>query len=252
MTANGRQTQSAGQRYLSGAVDVLEQIATHEWPAIRTAAESVAGTVARGGLVHVFGTGHSHMLAEEMFYRAGGLAAINPILVESLMLHAGAEESTRLERVAGTAESIFSDVPMKEGDTLIIASNSGGNAVCGEMARLAADAGASIIAIISTRHAETSGPRDDGSRLDLVADILIDNHGAVGDASVSVEGLSRRVAPTSTVAGAAIINAIVAEAVEILTERGDTVEFFSSSNVDGGDAVNAALIARYREVVRAL
>ena len=243
---------SAGRRYLAGAIDVLEQVATHQWREIRSGSESVADTIARGGLVHVFGTGHSHMLAEEMFYRAGGLAAVNPILIESLMLHAGAEESTRLERLSGMAASIFSDVPLKKGDTLIIASNSGGNAVGGEMARLAADAGATIIAIISTRHAKASGPKDDSSRLALVADVVIDNHGTVGDASVSIEGLDRMVAPTSTVAGAAIINAIVAEAVEILVDRGDTVEFFSSSNVDGGDAVNTALVARYNKVVKAL
>ena len=89
-------TPTAGQRYLSGAVAILVGIADDQWPAIRAAAEMVAETVAGGGLVHVFGTGHSHMLAEELFYRAGGLAAVNPILVEALMLHAGAEKSTLL------------------------------------------------------------------------------------------------------------------------------------------------------------
>jgi len=252
MTTKRQPQLSAGRRYLAGAIDVLEQVAAHQWQEIRSGAESVADTITGGGLVHVFGTGHSHMLAEEMFYRAGGLAAVNPILIESLMLHAGAEESTRLERLSGMAAPIFDNVPMNKGDTLIIASNSGGNAVGGEMARLAAEAGATIVAIISSRHAEVSGPRDDTSRLALVADVVIDNHGAVGDASVSIEGLDRMVAPTSTVAGAAIINAIVAEAVEILVARGDAVEFFSSSNVDGGDAVNTALVARYSEVVKAL
>lgn len=252
MTVNRRTQLSAGKRYLSGAIDVLEQIATHEWPAIRAAAQSVADTIAGGGLVHVFGTGHSHMLAEEMFYRAGGLAAVNPILVDSLMLHAGAAESTRLERLTGLADEIFSEVPMKPGDTLIIASNSGGNAVCGDMARLAIDSGARIVAMLSVSHADVSGPRDDTSRLALMADVVIDNHGVVGDAIVAVEGSSRKVAPTSTVAGAAIVNAIVAEAVEILTDRGDSVEFFSSSNVDGGDVLNAALVARYSDSVRSL
>ena len=252
MISPPRTRSSAGQRYLSGAVSVLEGIATDQWPVIRAGAESVADTIAGGGLVHVFGTGHSHMLAEEMFYRAGGLAAINPILVDSLMLHVGAEESTRLERQEGLAGSIFRDVPLKQGDTLIIASNSGGNAVCGEMARLASDTGARIVAIISFRHAEHSGPKDDRSRLATMADVLIDNHGSVGDASVAIDGLDRRVAPTSTVAGAAIINAIVAEAVEILVDRDDPVDFFSSSNVDGGDAINTALVARYRESVKSL
>lgn len=252
MTDHSPGKRSAGQRYLLGAIGVLEQIAADQWHAIRSGAESIAGTIAGGGLVHAFGTGHSHMLAEEVFYRAGGLAAINPILVESLMLHAGAEESTTLERRTGLAESIFDGVPLKRGDTLIIASNSGGNAVCGEMARLAAGAGATIIAIISARHAEHSGPTDDRCRLANVADVIIDNHGSVGDASVAVDGMDRRVGPTSTVAGAAIVNAMVAEAVEILVEGNTPVGVFSSSNVDGGDAINEDLVARYRSMVKSL
>ncbi|MEX1126571.1 MAG: SIS domain-containing protein [Acidimicrobiia bacterium] len=252
MTATPHESPSAGQRYLIGVVTILGEIAVDQWPAIRAAAAQVADTVAGGGLVHVFGTGHSHMLAEELFYRAGGLAAVNPILVGSLMLHAGAENSTLLERQEGLAETIFADLPLKRGDTLIVASNSGGNAVCEEMAQLAHDAGARIVAIISRRHAHHSASQGDKSQLLDLADLVIDNHGDVGDASVDIEGLGRRVAPTSTVAGAAILNAIVAESVEILVGRGVAVDVFSSSNVAGGDAANAELVARYRNRVKAL
>jgi uncharacterized phosphosugar-binding protein len=252
MTATPNPDQSAGRRYLTGVVGILEEIASDQWPVIRAAAEHVADTVAGGGLVHAFGTGHSHMLAEEMFYRAGGLAAVNPILVESLMLHAGAENSTRLERQPGLAETLFADLPIKAGDTLIVASNSGGNAVCEELTQLARAAGAHIVAIVSQRHADHSASEREGSRLAELADVVIDNHGAVGDASVDIEGMGRRVAPTSTVAGAAIVNAIVAEGIEILIGRGVAVDVFSSSNVSGGDAANAELVAQYRKKVRAL
>ncbi len=85
---------------------ILAAIADDQWPAIRRAAEMVAETVGQGGLVHAFGTGHSHMLAEELFYRAGGLAAVNPILVDSLMLHTGAERSTELERRRGIIDDL--------------------------------------------------------------------------------------------------------------------------------------------------
>ena len=127
-------SRTAGQRYLTGAMAVLAAIADDQWPAIRRAAEMVAETVAQGGLVHAFGTGHSHMLAEELFYRAGGLAAVNPILVDSLMLHTGAERSTELERRRGIIGELVDDLPFGAGDTLIVASNSGGNAACEEMA----------------------------------------------------------------------------------------------------------------------
>jgi uncharacterized phosphosugar-binding protein len=243
---------SAGLRYLQGVVGILEEIAAKQWPSIRLAAEAVADTVAGGGLVHVFGTGHSHMLAEEMFYRAGGLAAVNPILIESLMLHAGAEDSTNLERRSGLANEILVDHPLKPGDTLIVASNSGGNAVCEELAELASAGGARVVAIVSRRHADHSASERIGSRLADLADVVIDNRGDVGDASVDIEGLERRVAATSTVAGAAIVNAIGAEAIEILVGRGFPVEVFASSNLPEGDAANAQLVARYRDRVKSL
>jgi uncharacterized phosphosugar-binding protein len=135
---------------------------------------------------------------------------------------------------------------------LIVASNSGGNAVCEELAQLAREAGAGVVAIISRRHARQSAREGAGSRLVGMADVVIDNHGQVGDASVDIEGFGLRVAPTSTVAGAAIVNTIVSEAVEILIGRGVDVEVFSSSNVGGGDAANAELVARYRNTVKPL
>jgi len=243
---------SAGRRYLEGVGRIVEEIAREEWLSIRAAAETVAGTIASNGIIHVFGTGHSHMLAEEMFYRAGGLAAVNPILIEALMLHAGAENSTRLERELGLAAQIFGEIPLEPGDTFIVASNSGGNAVCEELAQLAGGAGASVIAILSSRHAEHSAGERDGSRLSELADVVIDNRGDIGDASIGLEGSDRRVGPTSTVAGAAIVNAIAAEAVEILMGLGLDVDVFTSSNLPDGDAFNAELVDRYRNRVRAL
>lgn len=243
---------SAGQRYLTGVTEILNQILSQEWGAIETAGHTVAASIRGGGIVHVFGTGHSHMLAEEMFYRAGGLAAINPILIDSLMLHDGAENATRLERLQGLAETIFPEVPVSEGDTLIVASNSGGNPVCAEMAQLCLDAGASVIAIISRKHAASSAMRRPDCQLADIAHTVIDNHGAVGDASIQIPSLTQRVAPTSTVAGAAIINAIAAEAIAILAADGGEVEVFTSSNVTDGDTHNANLLTRYRSQIRAL
>ncbi len=245
-------SQTAGQRYLSGAMTILTAIANDQWPAIRRAAEAVADTVARGGLVHAFGTGHSHMLAEELFYRAGGLAAVNPILVDSLMLHTGAERSTELERRRGIIGDLLDDLPFRAGDTLIVASNSGGNAACEELAAAAIAAGASVVAIVSVAHAERSASEGDVVSLLELADEIIDNHGAAGDASITIEGVESPVAPTSTVAGAAIINAIVAESVEVLTQKGIVVDLFTSSNLSGGTAANSKLAARYRERVAAL
>jgi uncharacterized phosphosugar-binding protein len=199
-------------------------------------------------MVHAFGSGHSHMIAEELFYRAGGLVRVRPILFEGLMLHGSATLGTTLERMPGLAAALLADHPMEPGDVLIVASNSGSNAVTTELAALARDHGARTIAITSLRHATSSAGRvTDGPRLHELVDVAIDNGGAVGDAAVAIEGLSTRVGPTSTVVGAAILGALVAEVVERLVARGIAPEVYASSNVAGGDAVND----RYRGAIAA-
>lgn len=253
MTSDSDHALPAGRRYLSTLADLLDGVARHEWSAMRSAAEVVADAVETGRTVHAFGTGHSHMLAEEMFYRAGGLAAVNPVLIDNLMLHVDAELGTRLERLDGLAEAIIPSLSLTAGDVLLVASNSGGNAVTGQLASLARERGVTVIAVTSLRHATASQARSgERRRLHDVADIVIDNHGDVGDASVPVPGFDRKVGPTSTVIGAAIVNTIVAEASEILVGRGVVPEVFASSNTAGGDEINSELVARYRKQVRSL
>ena len=203
------------------AEGLVARLATSEWPRIEAAAAVVAEALATGHVIHAFGSGHSHMLAEELFYRAGGLVRVRPILFEGLMLHASAPLSTALERMPGLAAALLADHPMAVGDVLVIASNSGGNAVTLDLARLARDAGVHTIALTSLGHATSPQARvSGGARLHEVADLFIDNGGVVGDAAVEVAGMASKVAPTSTVVGAAIIEALVAEVVERLVDAG--------------------------------
>ena len=179
------------------------------------------------------------MLAEELFHRAGGLVRMRPVLFDGVTLHDGAELATQLERLPGLAAAILADHPMAAGDVLIIASNSGGNAVITEFATLARGRGVRTIGITNLRHATSPTARNAGGpRLHQLVDVAIDNGGVVGDAAIAIEGLPGPVGPTSTVAGAAIVNALVAEAVERLIGRGIVPEVFISSNVAGGDAAN--------------
>ncbi len=243
---------SAGQRYLAEADRLLRAAADSQAGAITRAAVLVADALASGGLLHTFGTGHSHLLAEEVFYRAGGLAAVNPILVDPLMLHSGAVRSTSLERLSGVGELLLDAEPASAGDVLLVISNSGGNAVAVEMAQAAARRGLATIALTSVRHATDSAARaGSGSpRLHELADVVLDNGGRPGDACVELADLV--VAPTSTVVGAALLQAVVAEAVELLLARGVTPEVFRSSNLAGGDAHNSELARRYAGRVRSL
>lgn len=230
---------SPGRRYLATAQELLGRLAEEEWPNIVSAAKLVAGALERDNSVHVFGTGHSHMLAEEMFYRAGGLVRVRPILFEGLMLHASATLSTSLERLPGLAEALLAEHPIVDGDVLIAASNSGSNAVTSELVRQARDSGAAVIAITSLQHATSAEARPtDLPRLHELGDIVIDNGGCVGDAAVHIDGFAKKVAPTSTVVGTAILNAIVAETVHLLVARGVTPDVYSSSNTTVGDADN--------------
>jgi uncharacterized phosphosugar-binding protein len=242
MTAPGT---SAGTRYLATAMELIERLVDQEWPNIAAAADVVADAVERDGTIHAFGSGHSHLLAEELFYRAGGLVGVRPILFEGLMLHAGARLSTSLERLPGLAAALLADHPIAAGDVLIVASNSGRNAVASELAQAARRGGATVVALTSRRHATSAGARtSDVPPLHEVADVVIDNGGSVGDAAVVIEGFDRKVGPTSTVVGAAILNAMIAEAVERLLARGIVPDVYTSSNLDGGDAANAPFIQR--------
>ena len=234
---------TAGRRYLREAARLVDRLETAEWANIDAAAERVALTLAGGGTIHAFGTGHSHMLAEELFYRAGGLVRVRPILFEGLMLHAGAALSTSLERLPGLAAALLADHPIRPGDIQIVASNSGGNVVVCELAAAVRERGVPVIAILSRRHATSATARSQGTtNLQAIADIVIDNGGAVGDAAIEIEGFDRNVGPTSTVVGAAILDAVVAEAVERLVARGIHPDVFVSANVEGGDSANAGLL----------
>jgi uncharacterized phosphosugar-binding protein len=231
---------SPGLEYLATAKRLIERLATDEWPNLSAAADALVTALAAGRTVHAFGTGHSHMLAEELFYRAGGLVRVSPILFEGLMLHSSARLSTSLERLPGLAEALLEDHAIVAGDVVIVASNSGSNAVTSEIVSGLQSRGATVIAITSLAHATSSDARATGRpKLHELADIVIDNGGVVGDAAVEISGFSQRVSPTSTVVGAAALNAIVAETVQRLVDRGITPEVYTSSNTSGGDAANS-------------
>ena len=234
---------SPGRRYLEVVRRLVERLDGEEWPNIRAAAALIADALEGGHEIHVFGTGHSHMLAEEMYYRAGGLVRVSPILFEGLMLHASAPLSTSLERLPGLAQALLRDHPVASGDVLIIASNSGSNAVTTELAQLAGLAGARVIGLTSVRHATSPAARASKlPRLHETAEVVLDNGGFVGDAAVDIEGLDSPVAPTSTVVGAAILNAVVAEAVQMLVDRGIVPDVYASANTTAGDSANARFV----------
>jgi uncharacterized phosphosugar-binding protein len=232
----------AAEEYVMAARELLGNVMSSQRESIAAAAQAIALSLRSGGTLHAFGTGHSHILAEELFYRAGGLVSVNPILFDGLMLHRDPMLSTQLERLSGLAEALLGSQKIASNDVAIVASNSGANAVVCEVAREMQKRGVVVIALTSLHHATSNEARGAaGTRLHDFADIVIDNGGVLGDASLSIPGFQQKVAPTSTVVGAAIVNALVAQTVANMVTAGYQPEVYTSSNTEGGDAANAQL-----------
>lgn len=229
----------AGARYLDTTQRMLAEAAQAESAAMSAAAQAVADALVAGRTLHAFGSGHSHILAEEIYYRAGGLKQVKPLLFEALMLHGSAQLATQLERISGLAAQLLDDHGVEAGDVLMVASNSGGNAVSVEAVQEARERGLVTIAVTSVGHATSPAARPTPHpKLHEVADIVLDNHGVPGDAAVPVEGAGTRLGPTSTVVGAALVNAVVAEAIERAAARGWEPDLWVSSALAIGDAAN--------------
>ena len=177
------------RQYRDRIVDILDRVLAEQAAALDSAVAAVAGALAGDRLVYVAGSGHSHLIAEEVFYRAGGIAAAQAILDPDLMLHLGAERSTLLEREEGRAAKVLLGYPVGPGDVVFVASNSGRNAYPIEMALAAHERGATTVALTSLRHAGSSTSRhSSGKLLYEVADIVIDNGGEYGDAMLPISG----------------------------------------------------------------
>ena len=231
---------------------LVSEVPRTQAKAVEAAAERVADALCTGGFVFTFGTGHSHLLAEEIFYRAGGLARVCPIFADGLMLHRAAAASSQLERASGLAAPLLDDVDaVAYGGVMFLFSNSGCNTVAVDMALEAKQRGLSTVCITNLRHAARSTSRHpDGKKLCDVCDVVIDNMGCYGDAAVTVGDAVT--GATSTVIGAMLLQAVVCRGIELAQERGTSPEVFHSANTAGGDEANEAMIRKYKPYVRAL
>lgn len=240
--AGGRASPAAA-RYLEGAAALVGALLDGQEEAFAAAAEAVRRCMAEDGIVYLFGAGHSHMLAEEGHYRAGGLACVAPILSSAVMLHEGAAASTRMERLPGLAAPILSRYPIEARDVVVVFSTSGVNPVPVEAAKRGRELGATVIAVTSQAYSRQAAQGRE--RLADVASIVLDNRVPPGDASVTLAG-QVRAGPLSTIAGAALLNAMLVEASARLIAGGGEPPVYISANLPGGAERNAALVARFR------
>jgi uncharacterized phosphosugar-binding protein len=243
---------NAYDRYYGAARTQLDAVYTSQRAAITQAAEWLGDALAHDRWLYAFGTGHSHLLAEEVFYRAGGLAHAVPMLDPKLMLHENATEATYLERREGYAAELLQHYPVEAGDVLIVASNSGRNAVPIELAMLGRARGLKIVVVVNLAHCRAWPSRHrSGKRLADVGDAVIDNCGISGDACLEMPGLPSLVGPTSSMTGMFIVNALIVQGIENALAHGRAPEIYISSNSDG-DAHNNVLLEKYRSRIRHL
>ena len=236
------------KEYIAGVLACIEKAYDTQTDRITDAAKLIADATEAKNNVWIFGCSHAGIIAEEAFYRSGGMVTINPIMFPGFMLNTRPVTMTsKLERLPGLAKIIAEENNLRRGDVLLIHSVSGRNTVPVELAAEAAAMGVRTIALTNLDYSRSVSSRaPSGKRLFEVCDIVIDNCGCVSDASVEIPGLPEKIGPTSTTVGAAIVNALIIDAVEMLVARGVDPPVFMSANIDGGTEHNQKILEEYK------
>jgi uncharacterized phosphosugar-binding protein len=247
----------AAGRWTTAAIGLLERLAERESERIALAAEWCADAIAAGGLVHLFGTGHSRIAVEEMFPRYGSFPGFHPMVELSMTFHTqivganGQRQAMFIERVEGLSEAILANFAFRPTDVMMVFSVGGVTAVPIEMAEGARRRGVRVITVTAVEHSRASQPgHHSGRRLLDVADLVIDLGTPVGDALVTLEGLDTPVGPSSSVVAVAVVNEVKVQTAALLMERGVVPPVITASAVVGPERSAALFDAAYREHAR--
>jgi uncharacterized phosphosugar-binding protein len=245
------------EKFSAAITAVLETIWSTQTDAIRSAANLMADSVQHGGLVHLFGSGHSVLPVQDIFPRYGSFPVFHPFMDARLMWQTvigsgGARGLLWLERQEGYASVLFENQPIHEGDVMVVFSHGGLNAVGIEVAMEARARGLRVVAVTSMDNQRSrAATHSSGKKLSDVADVVIDNCVPARDALVEIDGWRAPVAAGSTVAVIAISMAIVAEVASALARRGISPPVFVSPNVkDIPPDNNLRVFAAYENAVK--
>jgi len=241
------------ETYLKKCEGILEKIKSQQ-EKIRQAADWFSQSILAGRVVHVFGSGHSRIMVEEMWPRYGSFPGFNPIVELSLTYHNnvvganGQRQAMFLENVTGLAERILRNFGLDKRDTALVVSSSGCNIVPIEMAELFQQRGIKVVALVTSDHLKGStSKRKDGKKLNDFADLILDSGAPLGDSMMKIDGLETPVAPGSTVGGVMIINSIKAELANLLTAAGKPPYVLTAGAIVGNEKATALFEAAYDE-----
>ncbi|MEV7810226.1 SIS domain-containing protein [Streptomyces flaveolus] len=234
--------------FLDAAIGLLRRVRDEEAGAITAAGTLLADTVAAGGRLFAFGAGHSSLAAQDVVYRAGGLALMNLLAVPGVVGVdvVPATLGSALERVDGLASAVLETSPLRAGDALVVISLSGRNALPVEMALTARSLGVKVIGVTSVAYAsETTSRHASGTFLKDHCDVVLDSKVAVGDAELTLDTIPAPFAPASTVVTSALMQAVMATTAATLADRGIEPPLLRSGNVDGGHEWNGRVMKEY-------
>ena len=230
---------SVTDSYLKKCEAILKTVSEQE-AEIQKAAQWFAASILAGRVVHVFGSGHSRIMVEELWPRYGSFPGFNPIVELSLTYHNnvvganGQRQAMFLENVSGLAERILRNFGLSDVDTALVVSSSGTNVVPVEMAEEFQKRNIKVVALITKEHsAQSKSKRADGKKLGDFADLILDSGAPVGDSMIYIDGLDTPVSPGSTIGGVAIINCIKAEVAKLLTEAGHPPKVLTANAIVG-------------------
>jgi uncharacterized phosphosugar-binding protein len=249
---------SPGADYLQRSRQLVDAVQS-QMPEIRQVSRWFAESILSGRVVHLFGSGHSRILVEEMWPRYGSFPGFNPIVELSLTNHNGVvgangqRQAMFLENVSGLAARILRNFDLSPRDTALVASSSGCNVVAIEIAEEFQRRGVKVVAIVSRQHSDRSASRrEDGRKLQDFADLVLDTGAPVGDAMVKIEGLDTPVAPGSTIGGCLLVNTIKAEVAARLTQAGQPPRVLTAPALVGRERSAELFEAAYDEHSRRL
>ncbi len=238
--------------YIAKIKELVDQVEAEETDHIRQAAGWVTDALENGHAIYAFGASHASILSQELFYRAGGLLPVTPIFGREIMLDtAPVTKTSQMEKLEGYGRILADSYPLAAGDILLIHSVSGRNPVAIDLALAAKEKGVRLIGITSRAYsASVSSRHSSGKKLMDLCDLILDNHGEIGDACCPVEGLPVKVGASSTVIGCLMVNAMMVEAVErIQKNKKIPAPVFYSANLDGGAEKNQELFERFRQQI---
>ena len=224
------------ETYFDHVRALMDRAQKQDMEAIHAAADLVAETVMRGGIVQAFGCGHSRGAAMEIAMRAGGLVPVKLIDEPS---------QGRYEKVPGVGTAFMSQYDARPGDLFVVITNSGVNPMPIEVAQHAKKLGCKVIALTAVEVCQNAPVKEGAKRITELADVVLDLHSCYGDAAIAVEGIPTRVCGTSSILSAFLLNGVMLEAIETMVQKGFQPPVLMSGNIAGGEEQGRKLIMQY-------